>query len=495
MKLCLFFAVLLAIFCTSLYSESLLPMLNGLPTIKDYQAMRNSSSDTNWEDGNNDARPIPAGETLVLADLKGPGKIVHIWFTIASNERYYGKKLVLKMYWDEEPTPSVEVPINDFFCQGHGIDMNVNSLPIRVSADGRARNSYFVMPFNKSARVEVTNEGKENVGALYWYIDWQKHKRLSPNTAYFHAKYRQEFPCVSGKDYLILDAEGTGHYIGCNLSVRCTEPGWWGEGDDRFYIDGEEKPSIMGTGTEDFFCDAWGIKKMDGLFYGCPLMEGLETNNKTTAYRFNIQDPVPFTKSLKVTIEHKGAHIMEDQTWNGYTERADDFSSVAYWYQIEPHKEFTKMPPVNQRIYSALGIEIEGESMIPSAEFKGGGLGTQDLAGWSGGKQLFFTPLDQDASLKLKFNVSKPAIYSVYLVPTKSWDYGIYDILINGNLVKRNIDFYMDSVTLSKPVSLGNLDLSAGEHTIEFVCKGKNTLSEGFYFGFDLIELIEVAAK
>lgn len=474
-------------------AEKILPMLNGLPTLKDYKAMRNSSSDPNWQDGNGDARPIEPGKTLTLAGLSGPGRIVHIWFTIADNERAYGKKLVLRMYWDGEKNPSVESPINDFFCQGHGMDLNVNSLPFRVTSEGKGRNCYFPMPFRKSARIEVTNDGKEPCGALYWYIDWQKTKSLPKDTAYFHAKYRQEFPCVSGKDYLILDAVGKGHYVGCNLSVRCRESGWWGEGDDRFYIDGETKPSLMGTGSEDFFCDGWGLRQLDGLFYGCPLMEGNDTGQRTTAYRFNIQDPVPFTKSLKVTIEHKGARLMPDGTWNGYVERADDFSSVAYWYQMEPHAEFARLPRAEDRLYTSNGIEIEGESLVETAEAVGPKPIVQDLMGWSGGKQFMFTPAEQNASVTMKFAVEKADTYDVYIYPTKSWDYGIYQASLDGTPAGKRTDYYSPDVTQAPAINLGRRDLSAGEHTIKFQCVGQNPVSSGVYFGLDMIELISVA--
>lgn len=487
----LIIAIITIFLCGAVSAEKMFPMLNGLPDLKDYKAMRNSSTDPNFE-GNGDARPIAPGGTLTLAELQGPGKIVHIWFTIADNERFYGKKLVLKMYWDGEKTPSVESPINDFFIQGHGMDLKVNSLPIRVTADGKGRNCYFVMPFRKSARIEVTNEGKEPYGALYWYIDWQKYKKLPDNTATFHAKYRQEFPCVSGKDYLILNAVGKGHYVGCNLSVRCLEPSWWGEGDDRFYIDGEVKPSISGTGSEDFFCDGWGLREMDGLFYGCPLMEGLDTYNRTTAYRFNIQDPIPFSKSLKVTIEHKGARIFPDGTVNGYLERADDFSSVAYWYQIEPHVEFTKMPPVEQRLYDSNGIEIEAESLIESAKSEGGPVTTQELMGWSGGKQLFFTPKVETASFMVTFKAANEGQYMVRIYPTKSWDYGIYKPYLDGNPVGKTMDLYAPDVTMPKGTGIGTFKLTTGEHTLKFECKGKNPVSEGYFFGLDMIELVPV---
>lgn len=465
--------------------EMFLP-LDGLSTLRDFRAMRASSSDPNWENGNGDARNIAPGATLTLAELQGPGRIVHIWFTISHNESNYGKLLVLRMYWDGEKTPSVECPINDFFCQGHGMDVYVNSLPIRVTSDGRARNCYWPMPFNKSAKITVTNEGKVACGAFYYYVDWQKTDKLPKNTAYFHAKYRQEYPCVSGRDYLILDAEGKGHYVGCNLSVRQREPGWWGEGDDRFYIDGEKVPSIQGTGSEDYFCDAWGIRKLEGLFYGVPIYEGYDTLNRHTCYRFHIQDPVPFTKSLRVVIEHKGSRLMPDGTWNGYVERADDFSSVAYWYQTEPHKDFASLPPAAERIYPA--IVIEGERMVDSAISDQVKPSKQELFGYSAGAQLFFTPHSAPASVSAKFNVEKPGKYAVTIVFTKATDYGIYRVYLDGKSVGPVFDLYAPAVQQYHG-QIGILDLTEGEHEIRFDCSSKNPLSTGYFFGFDRIEL------
>jgi hypothetical protein len=148
--------------------------LGGLELLKDYEARRSSSSDPDWHNGNADARPIEPGETLVIADLEGPGRIVHIWNTVAAQDRWYSRLLVLRMYWDGEKEPSVEVPLGDFFAAGHGMDVPVNSLPVRVTSEGRARNCYWPMPFRKSARITVTNEGKGRVNAFYYYVDWQK---------------------------------------------------------------------------------------------------------------------------------------------------------------------------------------------------------------------------------------------------------------------------------------------------------------------------------
>lgn len=463
--------------------------MDTLPILKDFEAMRSSSANPNWRNGNGDCRPIGPGETLTLAELDGPGRIAHIWFTIADDERFYGKKLVLKMFWDGENNPSVESPLNDFFCQGHGLDLKVASLPFRVTSNGRARNCYFSMPFRKSAKVQITNQGKQPVGCVFWYIDWQKLKGLPKDTGYFHAKYRQEYPCKAGEDYVILRAEGKGHFVGCNLSVRARDPGWWGEGDDRFFIDGEKEPRLRGTGSEDYFCDAWGLRQFDGLFYGTPLVEGYDVGDRTTAYRFHIADPVPFKKSLLVTIEHKGAKPMPDGKWDGFAERADDFSSVAYWYQTEPHVEFAPLPPAEERIYQSNEIIIEGESLLDAAEALGPKPTTQQLGGWSGGAQLFFTPGDEKASLTLKFALQKAGRYRVAAQLTHSFDYGTYEAYLDGNRVGPRLDLYSPDVALGAPAKLGWHDLKEGEHTLSFQCVGKNAASAGYYFGLDYISL------
>src|ERR1035437_18734 len=211
--------------------------LVGLEKVKDFEAMRASSSDPDWRNGNADARPIEPGGMLVLADLKGPGMIVHFWNTIAHSAPFYSRLMTLRIYWDDEKNPSVECPIGDFFGIGHGLDKPFVSLPIKVSSDGRGRNCYWPMPFRKSARVTVTNESDKRCDAFYYYLDWQKYKSLPKDTAYFHAMYRQEYPCVMGRNYLIADLVGRGHYVGTVQSVQNMSSGWYGEGDDFFFID------------------------------------------------------------------------------------------------------------------------------------------------------------------------------------------------------------------------------------------------------------------
>ena len=359
MKKILYFIVIFCLiflfFKTDLPAQNRGSLLEGLIYPQDFISKRESSYDRTGD--NQDARSIESGETLVLANIKGPGCIHHIWNTIAAGtsenpDKYYSRKIILKMYWDGEENPSVDAPIGDFFGVGHGLDYPFYSYPITVTSNGRARNCWLKMPFATSARIEVTNESDLPVRSFYYYIDYRKFNRPPDTNLRFHAKYRQEYPCNSGVDYLILDAEGEGHYVGTVLSVDPRDKGWWGEGDDKFYIDGDETPTLWGTGSEDYFCDAWGIRHISSLFYGCTFFEKPLTC--LTAYRFHISDPITFKKSLKVYIEHMGQRTGKKGYWN---EREDDFSSVAYWYQTEPHKEFFKIPPVNERLLRSLSVQ------------------------------------------------------------------------------------------------------------------------------------------
>lgn len=329
------------LFQSSSLNPAIQELLSKLGQHQNFRSKRISSYDRTG--GNRDRLTIEPGETAVLAKIKGPAAIHHIWVTISA-EPFYGRKLILKMFWDGEESPSVEVPVGDFFGVGHGLNRNFSSLPINCSSHGRARNCYWYMPFLKSTRITVTNEGTRRVGAFYYYIDYRELEELPVKTPYFHAQYRQEIPCEDGKNYLILDAAGHGHYVGCILSILQRAMGWWGEGDDMIYIDGEKTPSLYGTGSEDYFSDAWGMREDENPFYGCPLQEpDFQTGSKATVYRFHIPDPLPFKKSIRVTIEHGHAN-----------NRSDYFSSVAYWYQSEPHRPFPPLPPVKERLPFAL---------------------------------------------------------------------------------------------------------------------------------------------
>lgn len=312
-------------------------MLRDLGQKQNYRSRRVSSYDRSG--GNRDSIVIEPGKTAVLAEIEGPAAIHHIWTTIAA-EPFYGRKIVFRIYWDGEKAPSVEAPVGDFFGVGHGLNRNFTSLPITCSSEGRARNCYWYMPFRRSCRITATNEGTRPVDAFYYYVDYRELEGLGPETAYFHAQYRQDFPPAAAEDYLLLAAEGAGHYVGCNLSVLQRAMGWWGEGDDRITVDGEDRPSLHGTGSEDYFSDAWGMRESQSPFYGCPLQEeDFQAGSKATVYRFHVPDPVPFKRSIRVTIEHGHGN-----------DRSDLLSSVAYWYQAEPHRAFPPFAPAAARL-------------------------------------------------------------------------------------------------------------------------------------------------
>src|SRR6266702_8580131 len=312
---------------------------------------------------NADYRTLTPGQTLTLLDTDGPGMISHLWFTINSPEPYHLKRLVLRIYWDGENSPSVETPLGDFFGLGLGIYYNWQSEMLSVG-NSRALNCFFPMPYQKHARVTVTNEGEQSAHSLYYSIDYRSDmKPLPANTLYFHAQYRQAQPNhgwtnqwyengdplvnykrnLDGKDnYVWFEAQGHGQYVGVTMSVMQNQDGWWGEGDDMFFIDDSKTPeSSGGTGSEDYFLGAWDFGGIPFSYplYGAPVVEKELAGARSSVYRFHLDSPIPFKKYMKATIEHgHGNH------------RSDNFYSVAYWYQAEPHMPFPPLPSMDERI-------------------------------------------------------------------------------------------------------------------------------------------------
>jgi hypothetical protein len=356
------------------FAQALTDQLSSLPTAKDYVQHRSSSYDRSG--GNGDARQIATGETLTLLDESGPGLISHVWVTIASDDPHHLKALVLRMYWDGESAPSVEAPIGDFFGLGLGEYFLYQSTPLMVGSD-KALNSFFPMPFQKHARITVTNEGSQKTDAFYYNIDYRAYpKPLPVDTLYFHAQYRQAAPnkgwtnqwksngdsIVEEKknlngdgNYVWMDATGHGHFVGVTMSVLENQDGWWGEGDDMFFVDGEKLPSINGTGSEDYFLGAWdfGNHPFSYGMFGAPVKGEEVAGGRSSVYRFHLDSPITFTKSLRATIEHGHANA-----------RSDNFFSVAYWYQSEPHAAFPALPALEQRIpriYSVGGPGNDGK--------------------------------------------------------------------------------------------------------------------------------------
>jgi len=329
--------------------------LPGYARASSYKSLKQSSYDTTG--GNRDAWPIGPGATREVFRADGPGVITHIWFTIAARDANHLKEIVLRGYWDGNAKPSVEAPIGDFFGLNLGQYVIYQSAYLACSP-GKSLNCYFSMPYRKSARFTVTNEGKGEVGAFYSNIDYQTVPALPPDALYFHAQYRQASPCVpvtaegpklnlDGKlNYVYAETRGRGHLMGVTLGVLQNADGWWGEGDEMIFVDDETKPIVNGTGSEDYFLGSWDFGGRDGAIpfghdqYGAPLIVAAErTGGRYCCYRWHGDNPVTFTRYLKHTMEHGHAN-----------DRGDNFFSVAYWYQTEPYTDFPVLPPVDERV-------------------------------------------------------------------------------------------------------------------------------------------------
>jgi hypothetical protein len=355
------FAVLFFLGAGSIPAQAQIPSWQVDATVQQtYSQHRSSSADP--AGGNADFRKVAPGATDTVLDADGPGEISHIWFTIADAESFHLKRIVLRMYWDGEKDPSVEAPIGDFFGLGLGEYHNWQSEVLSVGSI-KALNSFFLMPFAHHARITVTNEGREPIGALYFNIDYRIYDHpILPNRLYFHAQYRQSQPNhgwtntwtsngeqsvndksnLDGKDnYVWFEATGHGQYVGVTMSVLQNQDKWWGEGDDMFFIDGTKFPWIAGTGSEDYFLGAWdfGGQPFSYALYGAPVVGSELAGSRSSVYRFHFDSPIPFKTSFKATIEHGHANA-----------RSDNYYSVGYWYQAEPHQAFPPLPPSEERL-------------------------------------------------------------------------------------------------------------------------------------------------
>ena len=276
---------------------------------------------------------IQPGETVELAKITGPGTIRHIWMTVDSKAY---RSCLIRFYWDGEPFPSVEAPLGDFFACTHGLRYSVNSLPVAVNPSG-GFNCYWPMPFRESARITLENLAAKPVQNFFYQFDYSL-GQLPEGAAYFHASWRRSMTTRENPEHIILDGvSGTGHYVGTVAAWTQFSNGWWGEGEVKFFLEGEEDPTICTTGTEDYFGGAWCFgETFSAPFCGYPLWRKEEGEvPRHGLYRWHICDPVRFRKSIKVTVQALGWY--PDGTFQPLT---DDIATVAYWYQNEPHRNF-----------------------------------------------------------------------------------------------------------------------------------------------------------
>ena len=454
------------------------------------------------EASNSDNFNVDPGQTHVLLDAKGPGEITHIWMTFLGPERQGWAKegsanhqeMLLRMYWDGNPRPAVEAPVGDFFANCFGQRREVISLPVIVE-DADSYNCYWRMPFRKSARIEIVNQSDKRLSLLYYNIDWIKKKKLAKDTPYFYAQYRQEYPAEYGKDYVVLDTQGKGHYVGTVLAVRTRSPSWFGEGDEKIYIDGEPKASIWGTGTEDYFLSAWGLKTTSTPYFGVPYFDqwGI-VGGHTSAYRWHLNDPIVFNTGIKVTFEHFGWISPDEnpaQKTTSWNEREDDYASVAFWYQTglptfsarAPHARERQLPSLERLI--AFARDFAGDS------FHGeGSAQPQQLELYPEAQLLYRPTATNNAWIEIPFTITNKEPLRLLLNLTKSYDFGQYQASLNGVKLGGTIDLY-NAKTTSEEQHLLDFWPDSGSYKLRLDCVGKNSQSAGYYCGLESVRLRE----
>lgn len=308
-------------------------------------------------------------QVYTFAEIQGPGAIRHIWITVQNAGPKKMRNLILRFYWDDQQTPSVEAPLTDFFGVSHGRTAPFESALVSMP-EGKGFNSYFLMPFAKKAKLTVCNEMGEDAGMFFYQVDYTVGDSVTADTPYFHTQFRRVPNTTLTQDYVILDGvKGKGRYLGVNLGIvdRFAGKGvWWGEGEVKMYIDGDEQwPTICGTGSEDYAGSGWGLGTFNHLYMGAPFMK----DPFVSFYRFHVKDPVYFSKEIKVTIQQLGndgsmepadpSGKLADLIKKGYYrkdhsggnfERVDDVCSTAYWYQTLPTQPFPRFPDRDLRV-------------------------------------------------------------------------------------------------------------------------------------------------
>jgi hypothetical protein len=435
-----------------------------------------SSHDTTG--GNADFRPIAPGQTLVLVDHEGAGVVRRWWITIAPRQNVeILRHLIVRCYWDSENTPSVEVPVADFFGMGFGEWKDFISLPLNMTSGGY--NTYWPMPFRRSARITLENTGKVPISNLYYNVDIRTYDRLPDDALYFHAQYRQVRTSV-GEPVTILETSGRGHYVGTLLSMQPERGQHLGylEGDERIFIDEDTTPSIIGTGTEDYFSSGWyyDTGEYSAPYHGIPIKDA--ERGRISTYRWHIEDPIPFRRRLRFVIEHGGTNDVAGV----------EYASVAFWYQSHPHLPF---PALSEQLLPLARISapsIEAEALLARARATGGELQIQDMSTftgeWSGGAQLWWVQAKPGDRLTLPLEAPAAGRYELLGFFTRAPDYGVIRIHVNGRPAGPLVDGYAARVESTGPLSFGNVDLRQGVNELVVELLGKDARAAGYSDGY-----------
>ena len=462
------------------YKADIEKILNpgALPYLKDSKLIQVSSHDTTG--GNNDMITIAAGKEATILKVQGPGVITRIWFRINSDDPYFLRRILLKIYWDNEDDPSVEVPIGDFFGSGFAYRQYVTPY-LGMSSGGYT--CFFPMPFEDLARIVIVNESGLELKGFYYQIDYQKlEEPISTDVAYFHAYWHRDANTDYDSNFTILNTKGRGHIVGVNMSIQSYNRNFrFLEGDEKVFVDGEKKPSIHGTGTEDYFSSGWYFNKGEyaGPYNGLILKD--DSLGRISAYRFHILDPISFKKSVNFTIEH------------GYnnTEIAD-YSSTVYWYQVEPHIKLPPIPRSGLRIPLRL-IPPTGMLEAEKLTFNLGKVRSKVMdmsdygAEWGGSKELLIESGPKD-EFSLNLNRLEESGYDIRIYYTLGPDYGNADVYLGGAKVGQ-IKCYAPFIQPGGYLSIPSFINLYNGLNLQFTVTGKDSLSGGYLIGLDGIKL------
>lgn len=451
--------------------------MDGLFMARDGRIAHFSSYDRSG--GNEDFVEIAPGETHTLVDHEGDAGVVRRWWvTIAPrNNRKIQRRLIVRCYWDGEEEPSVKVPVSDFFGMGFGEWKDYQSLPLNMTSGGY--NSYWPMPFRESARITVENTSEMPVERFYYNIDVATRAELPDEALYFHAQYRQT-QTEEGTPVTILDTKGRGHYVGTLLSMQPIGGNHFVylEGDQRIFVDGEEEPSIIGTGTEDYFSSGWyyDTGEYSAPYHGVTIKD--EGSGRINTYRWHVEDPIPFQDSLRFTIEHGGTNDAPGV----------QYSSVAFWYQTHPHSDFPPLPEHLLPISQGATPSIEAEVLADRARATGGQVQTQDMSTfeetWSEGSQLWWTEAAPGDRLTIPIEVNEAGTYDLFGFFTRAPDYGIVRLHVGGQTLRPMVDGFNKSVEPTGPISFGAVSLEAGTNEVVVELVGKDARSSGYSGGY-----------
>lgn len=472
-------AVLLEVALAATSSPAQIPAegsLGGLYLAREGGLAHYSSADPTG--GNADFRPIGPGQTLTLVDHTGAGVVRRWWLTIAPrNNREIQRQLIVRCYWDGEATPSVEVPVADFFGMGFGEWKDFISLPLNMTSGGY--NTYWPMPFRRSARITVTNTSKVPITNFYYNVDVRTYDALPEAALYFHAQYRQ-VRTRRGEPVTILETTGRGHYVGTLISMQPERGRHLGylEGDERIFIDGESRPSIIGTGTEDYFSSGWyyDTGEYSAPYHGIPIKD--EERGRISTYRWHIEDPIPFRERFLFQIEHGGTNDVAGV----------EYASVAFWYQTHPHAQFPPLPSQLMPLAAVSAPAIDAEALLPRGRVTGGELRVQEMSGftgnWSGAAHLWWVHAKPGDRLTLPLPAPAAGTYELIGFFTRAPDYGIIRVYVNNRAVEPLMDGYASRVEPTGPLSFGEVQLRQGTNELVVELVGKDARSAGFGDGY-----------